>query len=80
MSAPSVGSHILPSNSKGALYRTVWRWHFFANLFVAPFAIMLAITGSIYLWKPQFEEWRYRNLLNVPAAAATVSPDDQLPA
>lgn len=64
----------------GALYRSVWRWHFYAGLFVAPFLIFLAITGSMYLWKPQFEEWRYRNLFNVPAQATNVSPDSQLAA
>ena len=66
------------SASIGALYRAVWRWHLYAGLFVAPFAIFLAITGAIYLWKPQFEEWRYRNLFNVPAQATNVSPDAQL--
>ena len=33
------------------LYRRIWRWHFFAGLFVVPFAILLAVTGSIYLFK-----------------------------
>lgn len=27
------------------LYRAVWRWHFYAGLFVVPFIIMLALTG-----------------------------------
>ena len=62
----------------GALYRAVWRWHFFAGLLVAPFVIFLAITGSLYLWKPQYEEWRYRDLFSVCAAAeTTVSVDTQ---
>ena len=68
------------SPQTGALYRAVWRWHLYAGLFVAPFAIFLAITGAIYLWKPQFEEWRYRTLFNVPIQAANVSPDAQLAA
>lgn len=33
----------------------VWRWHFMAGLMVIPFAIILAVTGAIYLFKPQFE-------------------------
>ena len=33
----------------------VWRWHFFAGLLVIPFAMILATTGGIYLFKPQFE-------------------------
>lgn len=76
------------SSPSSALYRAVWRWHFFAGLFVAPFAIFLAVTGSLYLWKPQFEEWHYRPLFNVPSAASTgeksappmLSPDAQLAA
>jgi uncharacterized iron-regulated membrane protein len=38
-------------------HRTVWRWHFYAGLFCIPFVIWLAITGSIYLFKPQIEGW-----------------------
>ena len=33
-------------------YNLAWRWHFYAGLFVAPFMILLAITGIIYLFKP----------------------------
>jgi uncharacterized iron-regulated membrane protein len=28
------------------LYRAVWRWHFYAGLFVIPFLLMLAVTGA----------------------------------
>jgi uncharacterized iron-regulated membrane protein len=38
-----------------SLYRTIWRWHFYAGLFCIPFVIWLATTGSIYLFKPQIE-------------------------
>ncbi|MBP1851915.1 PepSY-associated TM helix domain-containing protein [Rhizobium halophytocola] len=31
-------------------HRTAWRWHFYAGLYVAPFLLMLAITGLIMLW------------------------------
>lgn len=71
-----------PSTPVGGLYRTVWRWHFYAGLLVAPFAIFLALTGAIYLWKPQYEAWRYRELLTVSASssASTVPADQQLSA
>ena len=43
-----------PSNETSGLtrrfYLTAWRWHFYAGLYVAPFLIMLAITGLIMLW------------------------------
>ncbi len=31
-------------------YITAWRWHFYAGLYVAPFMIMLAVTGLMMLW------------------------------
>lgn len=36
-------------------YRMIWRWHFYAGLLCIPFIIVLALTGSIYLFKPQIE-------------------------
>ncbi|WP_374575404.1 PepSY-associated TM helix domain-containing protein [Phenylobacterium sp.] len=36
-------------------HRTIWRWHFYAGVVLIPFMIVLAITGSIYLFKPQVE-------------------------
>lgn len=32
------------------LYFAVWRWHFYAGLYVIPFLIMLAATGMTMLW------------------------------
>lgn len=46
-----------PSNKSWPDYRAVWRWHFYAGLFCMPFVIVLAISGSIYLFKPQIEAW-----------------------
>jgi uncharacterized iron-regulated membrane protein len=55
------------------LYRAVWRWHFYAGLFVIPFLLMLSITGIIYLFKPQLDTVMYRNLLFVQPTGNTVS-------
>jgi len=38
-------------------YAAVWRWHFYAGLFCIPFVCFLAVTGSLYLFKPQVEAW-----------------------
>lgn len=38
-------------------YRVVWRWHFYAGLFCIPFILLLAVSGAIYLFKPQVEPW-----------------------
>lgn len=45
------------SEARGALYRTLWRWHFYAGLICIPFVIWLAVTGSAYLFRPQLEGW-----------------------
>jgi len=60
------------STGTGAFYQAVWRWHFLAGVITAPIAIFLAVTGSLYLWRPQYEDWRYHKLLHVPARVAGV--------
>lgn len=61
----------------GALYRTIWRWHFYAGLFVLPFILILSVTGSIYLFKPQIDRWEERAYQGLSTRNA-VSPDQQL--
>lgn len=62
---------------RNALYRTIWRWHFYAGLFVVPMILILSLTGAAYLFKPQVERWEERAWQNLPVAGA-VSPDAQL--
>ena len=62
----------------GAFYRLVWKWHFLASLYVLPFMAMLAVTGGVYLYKPQIENWLYADRAWVvrlyrPALPATPS-------
>jgi uncharacterized iron-regulated membrane protein len=59
-------------------YNLAWRWHFYAGLFVAPFMVMLALTGAIYLFKPQLDPLMYGSLMNVPAGHHSVSADELL--
>jgi uncharacterized iron-regulated membrane protein len=66
------------SQPKVSFYNLAWRWHFYAGLFVAPFMVMLALTGIIYLFKPQLDPLMYGNLLNVSAGHHTLSADEQL--
>ncbi len=51
-------------------YRTLWRWHFYAALFVMPLLIVLAVTGTLYCFKPQIEPMLYPHRL-------TVEPQDK---
>ncbi|MEQ9315841.1 MAG: PepSY domain-containing protein [Henriciella sp.] len=45
----------MASVKRSTLQQRVWRWHFLAGLVVVPFVIILAVTGSIYLFKPQYD-------------------------
>lgn len=45
------------SSPSRKLYRLIWRWHFYAGLVCMPFILTLAISGSIFLFKPQIESW-----------------------
>ncbi len=38
-------------------HAAVWRWHFYAGLFCLPFICWLAVTGSLYLFRPDIEAW-----------------------
>jgi uncharacterized iron-regulated membrane protein len=51
------------TEGRGSLYRMLWRWHFYAGLVCIPFVIWLAVTGSIYLFRPQIEAWIDRDLV-----------------
>ncbi|RYD96242.1 MAG: PepSY domain-containing protein, partial [Sphingomonadales bacterium] len=60
-------------------YNAVWRWHFYAGLFCIPFVLWLALTGSIYLFKPQIEALLDRPYAHVaspgPRASAAAQAD-----
>ncbi|TFF18251.1 PepSY domain-containing protein [Jiella endophytica] len=51
------------------LYRAVWRWHFYAGLFVLPFLILLATTGGIYLFHDDLDRLLQPDLKQVEAVA-----------
>lgn len=61
-------------------YRTVWRWHFYAGIFVIPFMLLLAITGSIYLFKPQLDAVMYHNQIFVRPSEITLPYTQQVEA
>lgn len=52
----SMGTGALSSDTTHAtslstrFYSAVWRWHFYAGIFVAPFLIMLALTGLFMMY------------------------------
>jgi len=50
-----------------ARYRLFWRWHLYAGLVVAPFLVVLAITGAIYLFNDEYYDTVHRELRFTPA-------------
>ncbi len=67
--APARGA-VAPS----ALYRAVWRWHFYAGLFVLPFMILLAVTGGLYLYKDEINDLMHGDLRIVEPGEAALAP------
>lgn len=64
------------TQSPNHLYFAVWRWHFYAGLYVTPFLLMLAVTGFfMMLFTTYLPE--YGGRLTVPASASTLSLQDQ---
>ncbi|WP_114783521.1 PepSY-associated TM helix domain-containing protein [Vibrio tetraodonis] len=52
-------------------YFMVWRWHFYAGLYVIPFIIMLSLTGLVMLFDDEIESIRYHDeLIVVPESVA----------
>lgn len=58
-----------------SFYNLAWRWHFYAGLLVAPVMIILAVTGIIYLFKPQLDPLLYPQLMRVQAQAQPLPAD-----
>ena len=64
------------SGTKGVngFYRAVWRWHFYAGLFVLPFLILMAITGGAYLFRDEIDNFVYSDLKQVSAQSTAPLP------
>ena len=66
---------------KKGFYLSVWRWHFFAGLYVIPFMLMLAVTGMIMLASPWIDQWQYGEQLTTVEQQEQYLPlDSQLKA
>lgn len=59
---------------RGPLWQACLRWHYAAGLLLFPFFAMLAVTGVIYLFKPQVEPRLYRSAWVVPVGAKRRAP------
>ncbi|MCR8659580.1 PepSY-associated TM helix domain-containing protein [Paenibacillus endoradicis] len=65
------------SSFRQAIYQSMWRWHFYAGIIFAPFLIILAFSGGVYLFKPQIEGYLYKDMLTVrEVGASALSPSE----
>ncbi|MBU9674456.1 PepSY domain-containing protein [Planococcus sp. CP5-4] len=62
----------------GQFYKSVWRWHLYAGVVFAPLLVLLAITGSVYLFKAEIENVLYADYYEVQAQEERVAISEQL--
>jgi uncharacterized iron-regulated membrane protein len=68
------------SAREGHFYNLVWRWHFYAGLYVTPFLILLPLTGLVILWGASIDAWLYRDRLFVSPAGTLAGHQNRLEA
>lgn len=70
----------LKLNGQKGMYRTIWRWHFYAGIFCIPLVIALAVSGAIYLFKPQIDAWVDRPYQSLPSTEKRSTANQQIDA
>ena len=61
MNPETSGTTPAPASSNSALYRAVWRWHFYAGLIAVPFLLIFAVTGMIMVYGNSVETFLGKN-------------------
>ncbi|GJD33350.1 PepSY-associated TM helix domain-containing protein [Methylobacterium aerolatum] len=61
--------------SREAVYRAVWRWHFYAGLLCLPFLVTLSATGALYLFRPEINATVFAHRTVVAPVAKPLGPD-----
>lgn len=73
---PAFGGALAVRSSRDAIYRAVWRWHFYAGLICLPFLILLSATGALYLFKDEINRSLFAHRFAVEARASVpLSPE-----
>ncbi|WP_017348733.1 DUF2534 family protein [Pantoea sp. A4] len=65
---------------RSAIMNFVRRLHFYIGLFIAPFIFIAALTGTLYVLTPQFENWFYHSALTVQPEGEAKPLADQIAA
>lgn len=58
-------------------YSTLWRWHFYAGLICAPILIVVALTGAIYTFREEIDEFRFAKIMRVEPVPSHAPLKDQ---
>ena len=58
--------------SSRKLYQLIIRWHFFCGLLFIPLIIVISVSGCIYLFEDEYEEFMYQDLLFVNPAESVL--------
>ena len=69
-----------PTKKSNSLYQTFWRWHFYGGIVFAPFLILLAISGALYLYQAEIETFVYKDKLIVQEAGKALPLSQQVDA
>ncbi|WP_280936736.1 PepSY-associated TM helix domain-containing protein [Aquimarina sp. 2201CG14-23] len=62
---------------KSTLHIWLWKWHFVAGLISLPFVLILSITGTIYLFKSDYETPRQKHIKEVVVQGSPISLQEQ---
>ncbi|WP_299248725.1 PepSY domain-containing protein [uncultured Aquimarina sp.] len=63
---------------KSKLNSWLWKWHFIAGLISLPFVLVLSITGTIYLFKSDYETPRQKHIKEVTVTGTPIPLQEQL--
>ncbi len=61
-------------------WKGLWRWHFHAGLLCIPFVLVLAVTGSIFLFKPQIDAFADRGVDSLALSGPRASGEQHVAA
>ena len=64
------------TRKKDQFYLAAWRWHFYAGLYVVPFLLMLAVTGTVMVYANVFQD-RYGLDRDITPGATLLTVDEQ---
>jgi len=66
------------TSARANLYRTIWRWHFYAGIFVAPILLVASITGALYVFIHELKPIMYPELMTASSSATSPRSLDEL--